>query len=199
MAGDSAANVTEVLDAVRTGRQGAAAALMGLVYDELRRLAHMQMAHVPPGATLEPTALVHEAYVRLVGRDSDEAWESRAHFFRTAARAMRDILVEQARRQASLKRGGDRRRVPLQDDQLVSANSGPLDVLELDEALQELQEMDPTGAQLAMLRYFAGLTVEECARTLDLAPATAKRRWRYTMAWLHRRMCGDEGVNDDAR
>jgi RNA polymerase sigma factor (TIGR02999 family) len=108
MAGDSAANVTEVLDAVRTGRQGSAAALMGLVYDELRRLAHVQMAHVPPGATLEPTALVHEAYVRLVGRDSDEAWESRAHFFRTAARAMRDILVEQARRQASLKRGGCR-------------------------------------------------------------------------------------------
>jgi RNA polymerase sigma factor (TIGR02999 family) len=199
MAGESPGNVTEVLDAMRAGRQGAAAALMGLVYEELRRLAHGQMVHVPPGATLEPTALVHEAYVRLVGRDTDETWESRAHFFRTAARAMRDILVEQARRQASLKRGGNRQRVPLQDDQLTSAETRPLDVLELDEALQELQESDPTGAQLAMLRYFAGLTVEECARTLELAPATAKRRWRYTMAWLHRRMSGDEGDDRDAR
>jgi len=198
MAGKSLGNVTEVLDAVRTGRQGAAAALMGLVYDELRRLAHGQMAHVPPGATLEPTALVHEAYVRLVGRDADAGWESRAHFFRTAARAMRDILVEQARRQASLKRGGDRRRVPLRDDQLIPGETRPLDLLELDEALRELQETDPTGAQLAMLRYFAGLTVEECARAMDLAPATAKRRWRYTMAWLHRRMSGAEGVAEDA-
>jgi RNA polymerase sigma factor (TIGR02999 family) len=199
MGAESPRPVTQVLDAVRSGERGAAARLMELVYDELRRLARHQMARVPPGDTLQPTALVHEAYLRLIGRETRATWESRAHFFNTAARAMRDIIVEQARKHARLKRGGDRKRVALEDDRLISPETRAEDLLALDEALRELEEIDPTSARIAMLRYFAGLTVEDTARAMDMAPRTLKRRWRYATAWLDRRIHGDASSAGEAR
>jgi RNA polymerase sigma factor (TIGR02999 family) len=197
MQGGSAGQVTQLLGAVRSGRQDAAARLMELVYEELRSLARHQMADVPPGDTLQPTALVHEAYLRLVGRDQPVEWESRAHFFRAAARAMRDIIVEQARKHATLKRGGDRRRVDLQERQ-VSAEAQSEDLLALDEALRELEQTDGTSAEVVMLRYFAGLNVEDAARALGVSTPTVKRRWRYARAWLHGRVYGDDGPRPEA-
>ncbi len=198
MAGDSQTTVTAVLSAVYSGRAGAADKLMELVYDELRQLARRQMVNVPPGVTLQPTALVHEAYLRLLGGDQDVEWASRAHFFNAAARAMRDILVEQARRHASLKRGGDRKRVPFDEDKLITAETRGADLLALDDALRELDDTDPDSARLAKLRYFAGLTIDECALAIGASPATVKRRWRYAMAWLHRRMCDEGSVQEGA-
>ncbi len=170
-------HITRLLAAARGGEPTAAPELLALVYDELRRLAHHKMAVVPPGDTLQPTALVHEAYLRLFGRDGPE-WKGRAHFFNAAARAMRDIIVEQARRHASLKRGGDRKRITL------------------DEALHRLEETDSTSAQVVMLRYFAGLTVHDTARAMDVSPATVDRYWRYARAWLRRRI-RDEETEDE--
>ena len=192
--GADSVQVTQVLGAVRSGEQGAAAQLMELVYEELRRLARQQMANVPPGDTLQPTALVHEAYMRLLGRETPTGWESRAHFFNAAARAMRDIIVEQARKHAQLKRGGDRKRVALEGDRLISPEMRSEDLLALDEALRELEESDPTSAHIAMLRYFAGLTVEDTARAMEMSPATLKRRWRYAMSWLDRRIHGGDAA-----
>ncbi len=187
----SPADVTEVLDAARGGDREAASRLMELVYDELRRLARRQMAVVPPGDTLQPTALVHEAYLRLLGREPEAGWESRAHFFNTAARAMRDIIVEQARKHARVKRGGDRRRVPLDENTLTSPQTTSEDLLALNEALRALEESDPTSARIALLRYFAGLTVEETAQAMGVSARTVKRHWQYALAWLDRRMFGD--------
>ncbi len=187
-------HITRLLAATRAGEPTAAAELLGLVYDELRRLAHHKLADVPPGDTLQPTALVHEAYLRLFGRDGPE-WESRAHFFNAAARAMRDIIVEQARRHASLKRGGDRKRITLDEAALCMATQGG-DLLALDEALHRLEETDSTSAQVVMLRYFAGLTVPETARAMDVSPATVDRHWRYARAWLRRRI-RDEETEDE--
>jgi RNA polymerase sigma factor (TIGR02999 family) len=198
MTGDAPGQVTQVLEAARSGQEGAAARLMELVYEELRRLARQQMANVPPGDTLQPTALVHEAYLRLVGRELQASWESRAHFFNAAARAMRDIIVEQARKHARLKRGGDRKRVVLDEERLISPQTRGEDLLALDAALRELDETDPTSARIAMLRYFAGLTVEDTARAMEMSPATIKRRWRYAMAWLDRRIYGGERVAGEA-
>ena len=187
-------HITRLLAAARAGEPTAAGELLGLVYDELRRLAHHKMALVPPGDTLQPTALVHEAYLRLFGRDGPE-WQSRAHFFNAAARAMRDIIVEQARRHASLKRGGDRKRITLDEAALCVATHGG-DLLALDEALHRLEETDSTSAQVVMLRYFAGLTVPETARAMDVSPATVDRHWRYARAWLRRRI-RDEETEDE--
>ncbi len=183
-------HITRLLAAARGGERTAAAEVMALVYEELRRLAHQKMAVVPPGDTLEPTALVHEVYLRLFGRDGPD-WESRAHFFNAAARAMRDILVEQARRHASLKRGGDRKRITLDEAALCIATQGG-DLLALDEALHQLQETNSTSAEIVMLRYFAGLTVPETARAMDVSPATIDRHWRYGRAWLRRRIRVEE-------
>ncbi len=187
-------HITRLLAAARGGERTAAAELMGLVYEELRRLAHQKMAVVPQGDTLEPTALVHEVYLRLFGRDGPD-WESRAHFFNAAARAMRDILVEQARRHASLKRGGDRKRITLDEAALCIATQGG-DLLALDEALHQLQQTDSTSAEIVMLRYFAGLTVPETARAMDVSPATIDRHWRYGRAWLRRRIRVEEPQNE---
>jgi len=189
----SPADVTQVLDAARSGDGEAASRLLELVYDELRRLAHRQMAAVPPGDTLQPTALVHEAYLRLLGREPEAGWEGRAHFFNAAARAMRDIIVEQARKHARVKRGGDRKRVALDENTLVSPQTTSEDLLALDEALKALEETDPTSARIALLRYFAGLTVEETAQAMGTSPRTVKRHWQYALAWLDRRMFGDDG------
>jgi RNA polymerase sigma factor (TIGR02999 family) len=178
--------VTEVLAALGQGDASAADRLLPLVYDELRRLAHRQMAREPSGSTLQATALVHEAYLRLVGA-LDLHWESRAHFFRAAALAMRRILVEQARRRRQVKRGGRLDRLPLEEP-ACAPGVEPLDVLALDEALSRLEARDKRKADVVHLRYFAGLDVEETAGALGISAATVKNDWSYARAWLHREL-----------
>jgi RNA polymerase sigma factor (TIGR02999 family) len=175
-----------VLRAAQAGDRQAAAELLPLVYDELRKLAAQKLAYQTPGQTLQPTALVHEAYLRIAG-DSNVSWEGRQHFFFAAARAMRDILVEQARRKAGPKRGGDRRRQEL-DDACTVIEPPSDDVLAIHEALRELEERDPLKAQIVLLRYFTGLTMDETAAILGLAERTLDRHWRYIRAWLMKRL-----------
>jgi RNA polymerase sigma factor (TIGR02999 family) len=177
---------TAVLEAAQAGDRQAAAELLPLVYDELRKLAAQKLAHQTPGQTLQPTALVHEAYLRIAG-DSNVSWEGRQHFFFAAARAMRDILVEQARRKAGPKRGGDRRRQEL-DDACAILEPPSDDVLAIHEALGELEERDPLKAQIILLRYFTGMTMDETAATLGLAERTLDRHWRYIRAWLMKQL-----------
>ncbi len=173
--------VTRILDAIGQGDGWAAAQLLPLVYDELRRLAAAEMAREKPGQTLDATALVHEAYLRLAG---DQQFDNRRHFFAAAAEAMRRILVENARRKRSLKRGGDRQRLDLNLKQpLDMERSAPL--LALDEALNRFEARDPGKAQLVKLRYFAGMTIEQTAETLGISVTTANRWWSYARAWLH--------------
>jgi RNA polymerase sigma factor (TIGR02999 family) len=179
-------DVTRILTAIEQGDARAADELLPLVYEELRRVAAAKMSHEPPGQTLRPTALVHEAYLRLV-EDEPQNWNSRGHFFAAAAEAMRRILIENARRKQRLKRGGQRERKNLYDEDL--AIEGPSDdVIALDEALAELAETDKTKADLVKLRYFAGLTLQQAARMLDISPTTAKRHWTYAKAWLYGRI-----------
>jgi RNA polymerase sigma factor (TIGR02999 family) len=174
-------DLSRILDAAGQGDPRAAEQLLPLVYDELRRLAAAQMAREKPGQTLDPTALVHEAYLRLVG---DQRFENRRHFLAAAAEAMRRILVENARRKHSLKRGGDRRRLDLDVEQAVEAGRAePL--LALDAALERLEARDPDKARLVKLRYFAGMTIEQAAETLAISVTTANRWWSYARAWLH--------------
>jgi RNA polymerase sigma factor (TIGR02999 family) len=184
-------DVAAALRAARDGDQDAAARLLPLVYDELRKLAKARLAHLPPGQTLQPTALVHEAYLRLLGK-ADLHLESRRHFFFAAARAMRDILVEQARSKAGPKRGGDRRRVELSD---TVADQGPPseDVLAVHEALAELEKEDPLKAQIVHLRYFAGMNAKETADVLGLSERTFHRQWRFIKSWLQMRLDGKTG------
>lgn len=186
---DASALLTRTLSAAATGDRQAAADLFPLVYDELRRLARSRMANQPPGTTLQPTALVHEAYLKLVG-SGDPGWDGRAHFFGAAARAMRNILVDQARRRGSLKRGGDRKRV---DNEDVEPFIEPVseDILALDEALTELELQDERKARIVMLHYFAGLTLEETADALLISVPTVQREWRFTRSWLFTRL-GEE-------
>jgi RNA polymerase sigma factor (TIGR02999 family) len=173
--------LTRILGAIEQGDPRAAAELLPLVYDELRRLAAAQLVHEKPGQTLDATALVHEAYLRLVG---DQQFANRRHFFAAAAEAMRRILVENARRKRSRKRGGDRQRLDLDPEQPVAVErSEPL--LALDEALERFGVRDPDKAQLVKLRYFAGLTIEQAAETLAISVTTANRWWTYARAWLH--------------
>ena len=181
---EATATLTHVLHAAGSGDRQAAAELLPLVYDELRRLARARLAQQPPGTTLQPTALVHEAYLKLVG-DADPGWDSRAHFFGAAAQAMRDILVDQARRKRSLKRGGHARRV----DEIELAIEPPSEnVLALDEALTELQRHDERKARIVMLHYFAGLTLEETAAALGVSVPTVQREWRFTRSLLFARL-----------
>ena len=166
-------DVTRMLHAASAGDARASAELLPLVYDELRELARARMARTPPGNTLQPTALVHEAYLRLVGRDAS-SWNSRGHFFAAAAQAMRQILVDQARRKGRLKHGGGLGRVDL--DRAEPVIEPPTDdILALDEALNRLEQDDPRKVQVVMLRYFAGLTEAETAAAMDLSPATVRR------------------------
>jgi RNA polymerase sigma factor (TIGR02999 family) len=183
LSGDSQASA--VLQAAQAGDRQAAADLLPLVYDELRRLAAHKLAHETPGQTLQPTALVHEAYVRVAG-DSQVTWEGRRHFFFAAARAMREILVEQARRKAGPKHGG-RRRQEL-DDACAVLEPPSDDVLAVHEALEELEASDPLEAQIVLLRYFTGLTMDETAAVVGVPPRTLDRRWRYIRAWLMKRL-----------
>jgi RNA polymerase sigma factor (TIGR02999 family) len=179
-------DMTAILQAAQEGDQEAAARLLPLVYDELRRLAQARMAHLPPGQTMQPTALVHEAYLRLLGK-SDLHLESQRHFFFAAARAMRDILVEQARSKAGPKRGGGRHRVELQDTPAADGLRTE-EVLAVHEALDELEKVDPLKAQIVNLRYFTGMTMAETARVLGLSERTLHRHWKFIKAWLRSRL-----------
>ena len=181
-------DVTQILSAIEQGDPKAAEQLLPLVYNELRNLAIQKLGRVPPGQTLQPTALVHEAYLRLVG-GGDQLWDSRGHFFAAAAEAMRRILVENARKKGSRKRGGDRARADFDVDQLVVPDLRE-DVLALDEALERLAAADPEAARLVQLRYFAGLTLAEAAKVMDVSPRTADRLWAYARAWLHQALEG---------
>jgi RNA polymerase sigma factor (TIGR02999 family) len=178
-------DVTRLLDAAAAGDPHAAGQLLPLVYDELRRLAGQRLAHERPGQTLQPTALVHEAYLRLVGRGDEDGWNSRGHFFAAAAEAMRRILVESARRRRAVRHGGGRAREDL-DPNLVPAAEPREDLLALDEALDKLAATNRPAAELVQLRYFAGLTLPDAAEALGMAPRTAGRLWAYARAWLRR-------------
>lgn len=184
MTGDS--RVSTLRQAAETGDRQAAADLLPQVYAELQQLARARLARLAPGQTLTPTALVHEAYVRIADTGG-VAWESRGHFFFASARAMRDILVEQARRKAGPKQGGGRRREEL-DEACAVLQPPSDDVLAVHEALRELEERDPLKAQIVLLRYFTGLTIAETASILGLAERTLDRQWRYIRAWLLKRL-----------
>jgi RNA polymerase sigma factor (TIGR02999 family) len=178
--------VTGLLRAAQAGDTDAAERLLAAVYEQLHQLARSRMATLPPGQTLQPTALVHEAYLRLTDK-TDVAWESRQHFFFAAARAMRDILVEQARRKAGPARGGGRRRQEL--DEACAVIEPPAEnVLAVHEALEELEKQDPLKARIVLLRYFSGLTTAETADVLGLAERTLERQWRFVRAWMLKRL-----------
>jgi RNA polymerase sigma factor (TIGR02999 family) len=185
-------DVTRLLNAITQGDRQAAADLLPLVYDELRRLASQWLAHEAPGQTLQPTALVHEAYVRLTGTSAPEAgWDSRRHFFAAAAEAMRRLLVENARRKKRFKHGGGRQRVPLEAAE--SLLQGPSEnLLALDEALTRLIDHDPIKAEVVKLRFFAGLTLPEVAQSLDLSLATVERYWTYARTWLYAELTDED-------
>ena len=189
-------DVTRILSAIEKGDRQASEQLLPLVYDELRKLAAQRLAQEKPGQTLQATALVHEAYVRLVGSASDESsarrdqhWDSRRHFFAAAAEAMRHILVDCARRKRSRKRGGDRARLPFHDVNLVAAQDSE-EVLAVDEALIGLLAANAQAAELVKLRYFAGLSIPEAAEVLNMSPRSADRLWAYARAWLRRAIAG---------
>src|SRR6516225_11367814 len=180
---------TRILSAIEQGDPHAAEQLLPLVYDELRKLAAQKLAQEKPGQTLQATALVHEAYLRLLGSDRDQHWDSRGHFFAAAAEAMRRILVESARRKKRDKHGGDRERVEIEMDHLPTRMSSE-ELVALDEALEKLKDHDPVKAQLVTLRYFGGLTIEQASAVLNISRITAHRYWTYARAWLHRQMTG---------
>ena len=187
--------VTLLLNTVGTGDPDAAAQLLQLVYDDLRRLAAHRLAHEAPGQTLEPTALVHEAYLRLVGDTPDRHWDGRGHFFAAAAEAMRRILVENARRKKALKHGGALVRGELDEAEPLAPEPRE-DLLALDDALTELATSDRTAADLVQLRYFGGLSVGEAAQILGLSQRNAERLWTYTRLWLLERI-KNGGRGDD--
>jgi RNA polymerase sigma factor (TIGR02999 family) len=183
-------DVTRILSAAQAGDPHAAADLLPLVYDELRKLAAARLKAEPAGQTLQPTALVHEAYLRLVGGNVGQDWNGRGHFFAAAAKAMRRILVEHARRKMAGKRGGGLVRQDFDADRLAAIELDE-DLLSLDEALKKLSAKDPAKADLVQLRHFAGLTIEEAALALGISITTANRYWAYARAWLHQEMTGE--------
>ncbi len=175
-------DVTRILNAIEQGNSQAIDELLPLVYEELRLFAAQRLSQEPPGQTLQATALVHEAYIRLVGAEC-RSWNSRNHFFMAAAEAMRRILIESARRKKSLKRGGDHRRVDYEDAAAVAQKSSD-ELIALDEALVKLAAEDPTKADLVKLRYFGGLSIDQAAEVLGISRATAIRHWSFARAWL---------------
>ena len=183
-------DVTQILNAIEQGDPSAAEQLLPLVYDELRKLAAAKMAQEKAGQTLQATALVHEAYVRLVQGDDETAWDNRRHFFAAAAESMRRILVENARRKGRLKRGGDRIRRNLEEEAVMAAEPDG-DILELDAALTRLEAKNARSCKVVKLRYFAGLTVSETAEALGISTSSVDRDWGYARAWLYREMNQD--------
>jgi RNA polymerase sigma factor (TIGR02999 family) len=183
-------NISRVLLAIEHGDPAAAGQLLPLVYEELRKLAAHKLAREPSGLTLQPTALVHEAYIRLVGGSQPDVWDGRGHFFAAAAEAMRRILVEAARRRKSEKRGGGRCRADM-DEALLSGGRSPDDLLELDDLLGRLAATNPQAAEIVKLRFFAGLTGAQAAATLGVSPRAADSLWAYARAWLFERMHPD--------
>jgi RNA polymerase sigma factor (TIGR02999 family) len=183
-------DVTRILSAIEAGDPHAAEQLLPLVYDELRQLAAQKLAQEKPGQTLQPTALVHEAYLRLVDVDKVQHWDSRGHFFAAAAQAMRRILLNRARAKKRLKRGGDRRRIDLNQIE-IALDTDEEQLIALDEALALLAAEDPAAAQLVNLRFFAGLTFKDAANSLGLPLRTAERQWAYARAWLFARLRQD--------
>ncbi len=183
-------DVTQLLDAIEGGDAQATGKLLPLVYDELRRLAAQRLANEPPGQTLQATALVHDAFVRLVDVEQQQKWNSRGHFFGAAAEAMRRILVENARRKRSLKRGGDLNREPLNEVADVAIETPELkhDLLALDESLSQLEATDAQAAALVKLKFFAGLTMSEAADVLEISKRSAERLWEWSRAWLYQRI-----------
>jgi RNA polymerase sigma factor (TIGR02999 family) len=181
------ADVTQILNAIEQGDPHAAEQLLPLVYDELRKLAAAKLAQEKPGQTLQTTALVHEAYLRLVGGEPDAHWNSRGHFIAAAAEAMRRILVENARRKKTEKHGGKRKRIDLSQAEPIT-HADPDALLDLDEVLSLLTAEDPEAAEMAKLRIFVGLSVEEAAQALSTSRANAYRQWAYARAWLHARL-----------
>jgi RNA polymerase sigma factor (TIGR02999 family) len=179
--------VTRILSAIEQGDPLAAEQLLPLVYDELRQLAAQRLAQEKPGQTLQATALVHEAYLRLVDAEQAQQWNSRGHFFAAAAEAMRRILIDQVRRKGSRRHGGASRRRELADDDRVEVPCND-ELLDLDEALTKLGSADPQAAELVKLRVFAGMTVEEVAEVQGVSPRTVKRNWSYARAWLGREL-----------
>lgn len=182
-------DVTRILSAIEQGDPSAAEQLLPLVYDELRKLAAQKLASEKPGQTLQATALVHEAYLRLIGGSTEQNWENRGHFFAAAGEAMRRILVDNARRKQRLRRGGNLERCTLEDnDPAVAAAVDGVDVLALNEALDRLETLSPRRAQLVKLRYFAGFSLPEVAQMLGISQSTAEADWTYAKTWLKREM-----------
>jgi RNA polymerase sigma factor (TIGR02999 family) len=191
-------DITRILNAIEQGDAKAADKLLPLVYEELRRLAAQKMSHEPPGQTLQATALVHEAYIRLVG-SQDQNWRGRTHFFAAAAEAMRRILIDNARRKKSLKRGGGFNKIEIEDSIMTNNKSSKIDeLIALDEALKKLEGIDKVKADLVKLRFFTGLTIEQSAAILGISHATAERYWDYTRSWLHLEITkGNEATDPD--
>ena len=185
------ADVTRILNEIHKGNQSAASELLPLIYDELRRLANSKLRKEKAGQTLQPTALVHEAYMRLVNHE-DVQWDGRSHFFGAAAEAMRRILVDNARRKMTTKHGGAMARRDLEDGDAVIELDRIDQLLDLDAALTKLAEQEPDIAKLVELRYFAGLTVEDAAHAMEVSPRTVKRQWAYARAWLGRELEADQ-------
>ena len=184
-------DVTRILSAIEQGDSNAAEKLLPLVYQELRKLAAARLSKEKTGHSLQPTVLVHEAYLRLVDVDQPQQWSGRGHFFAAAAEAMRRILVDIARRKKSEKHGGQLRRVSLDDD-LAATHDRAVDLLALDEALAELEQRWPDKAKLVKLRYFAGLTIPEASRAIGVSRATGERYWTFAKAWLHLQLSNGE-------
>jgi RNA polymerase sigma factor (TIGR02999 family) len=180
--------VTQILSRIEAGDPSAAEQLLPILYDQLKKLAAHRLAQEKPGQTLQATALVHEAYVRLVAGQESQHWNGRGHFFAAAAEAMRRILVEQARRKNRVRHGGQLRRVDFDSELQISEEEGDDDLLALDEAVQRLAGEDPQAAEVVKLRYFAGLSIEETASALGISVRTVNRHWTYARAWLFRQL-----------
>lgn len=191
-------DVTLLLQQIDQGDARAADELLPLVYDQLRGLASQRLRNEAPGQTLQSTALVHEAYVRLVGGPHQQHFANRRHFFAAAAEAMRRILVDNARRKQSVKHGGEFERQPLQDHASSNDSNSQLDILAISEALEKLSQEDPQKAELVKLRYFAGQTLPEIADMLGISRATASRHWTYAKAWLFDEIFGDNAGDDNS-
>jgi RNA polymerase sigma factor (TIGR02999 family) len=181
-------DITHLLHQCDEGDPQAAAEILPLVYDELRKLAAAKMAEERCDHTLQPTALVHEAYLRLVGSDGENEWDGRGHFFAAAAEAMRRLLVESARRSQRVKHGGDKQRIAFDQIDLPGISVGDVDLVALDDVLHQLAEEDPTACEVVKLRYFTGLTIEQTAQALGVSVSTTNRNWAYAKAWLYQKL-----------